>query len=93
MNSAWRKKKTPALPLYHADTVKILSDKRIDPFIAAIIVTIGLAMLIAPMWLLQFLNDPLQKFVVITTFIVVLLPMVSYATIAKPPELLAATAA
>jgi hypothetical protein len=73
--------------------VKILSDKRIDRFITAIIVGIGLAMLITPMWVLQSLDDPRKKLAIITAFIVAFLGMVSYATVAKPPEILAATAA
>jgi hypothetical protein len=93
IHSVWRKKKVPELPVYDADTVKLLSDKRIDRFITAITMSIGSAMLIAPMWVLQALDDPSRKLAVITAFIVVFLGMVSYATVAKPPEILAATAA
>jgi accessory gene regulator protein AgrB len=73
--------------------VKLSSGKRIDRFITVIIMSIGLTMLIAPMWILQALDDPRKKLAVITAFIVVFLGMVSYATVAKLPEILAATAA
>ena len=51
-------------------------------------------MLIAPMWILQALDGrTLPKLGTITAFIVTFLMLVSYATLAKPFETLAATAA
>ena len=45
------------------------------------------------MWILQALDKNNHKLGVITAFVVVFLGLVSYATVAKPFETLAATAA
>jgi len=50
-------------------------------------------MLIAPMWILNTLQNPVQKLAVITAFIVVFLGFLSSTTAAKPFESLAAVAA
>jgi hypothetical protein len=88
----WRKNKASELPIYDEDVI-YTSDKRIERFITVVIVGTGTIMLIAPIWILQALHDPVHKLAVITAFIVVFLGMVSYATVAKPFETLAATAA
>lgn len=53
----------------------------------------GMAMLIAPMWVLEYLTKPVAKLGTITAFVVVFLGCFSYATVVKPFEVLAATAA
>lgn len=83
----------PELPIYDKDVITYTSDKRIDRFITILVVGIGVVMLIAPMWILQAVPSNSYKLAVITTFIVVFLGIVSYATVAKPFETLAATAA
>ena len=93
IHSWWKDKKAPELPLYDKDVVTYISDKRIDRFITVVIVGVGVLMLIAPMWILQALQDIHQKLGTITAFIVLFLGMVSYTTVAKPFETLAATAA
>lgn len=52
-----------------------------------------MAMLIGPMWVLEYLSKPVAKLGTITAFVVVFLGCVSYATVVKPFEVLAATAA
>lgn len=73
--------------------ITYISDKRIDRFITVVIVVVGMMMLIAPMWILQSLADQTQKLGTITAFIVVFLGLISYTSVAKPFEALAATAA
>lgn len=89
----WREEKSPELPLYDRDNVSYTSDKKINAFITVLILMVGTAMLIAPMWTLEFLTSPLAKLGTITAFIIVFLGMISYASVAKPFEVLAATAA
>ena len=62
-------------------------------FMTVLIVGIGTVMLLVPMWILQALDKNNHKLGVITAFVVVFLGLVSYATVAKPFETLAATAA
>jgi hypothetical protein len=50
-------------------------------------------MLIVPMWILRSLKDGNAKLGTITAFMLFFLGLVSYTTIAKPFETLAATAA
>jgi len=89
----WRHSKPPELP-FHDENVIYISDKKVERFVTAVIVVAGMIMLIAPMWILQALDGrTIPKLGTITAFIVVFLGMVSYATLAKPFETLAATAA
>jgi hypothetical protein len=89
----WRDEKSPELPVYDQGLVTYFSDKKVDRFITIVIVGIGTVMLIAPMWILQALTALIPKLRTITAFIVLFLGMISYATVAKPFETLAATAA
>ncbi|PVH88906.1 hypothetical protein DL98DRAFT_622567 [Cadophora sp. DSE1049] len=91
--SFWRSNEAPSLPIYDQDVITYTSDKRIDRFVAVLIVWIGTVMLLVPMWILQALDKSNHKLGVITAFVVVFLGLVSYATVAKPFETLAATAA
>jgi len=93
IHSLWKDKKAPELPLYDRNVVTYVSDKRIDRFVTVVTVTVGLSMLVAPIWILQALQNIHQKLGTITAFIVGFLGIVSYATAAKPTETLAATAA
>ncbi|TVY92545.1 hypothetical protein LAWI1_G001533 [Lachnellula willkommii] len=88
----WRQDE-PGLPSYDKDLIFSISDKRIDRFITCLILGIGTAMLIAPIWILEVMTRPVRKLIVITVFIVAFLAMVSAVTVAKPFETLAATAA
>jgi len=80
--------------MYDKDHITYISDKRIERFVSFVIVLVGLFMLITPMWILQALGGrTVAKLGTITAFIVVILGLVSYATVAKPFETLGATAA
>ncbi|KAF8851018.1 hypothetical protein BDZ45DRAFT_661102 [Acephala macrosclerotiorum] len=89
----WKEEKAPELPLYDKENVNYISDKKIDTFITVLIIVVGMAMLIAPMWVLEYLTKPVAKLGTITAFVVVFMGCVSYASVAKPFEVLAATAA
>jgi len=91
-NMLWKKQSSPT-PVYDQDEVTSFSDKRVDRFISFLIVSIGLAMLITPMWILYALSSSLQKMGTITGFTVLFLALVASATTAKPLEALGATAA
>ncbi|KAK8103547.1 uncharacterized protein PG998_010580 [Apiospora kogelbergensis] len=73
--------------------VSYYSDQRIDSFTSLTIVLIGIAMLLTPIWILQALQAPTTKLVVITIFILAFLITLSYAMVTKPFEALGATAA
>ncbi|KAK8121796.1 phytase [Apiospora sp. TS-2023a] len=73
--------------------VSYYSDKRINKFTSLAIVLIGIAMLLTPIWILQALQSPTAKLVVITVFILVFLITLSYAMVTKPFEALGAAAA
>ena len=70
-----------------------ISDERVDGFISVVIAFVGLAMLIAPLWILEYTNSSRASLAWITGFIVLFLCLVTYATVAKPFETLGATAA
>ncbi|KAK3325495.1 hypothetical protein B0H66DRAFT_599651 [Apodospora peruviana] len=91
----WRKKRHDA----DADAdinhfVSYYSDKRIDGFASALIASVGIALLIAPIWTLKVMDSLTNKLVVvITVFVLVFLLILSFAMVAKPFEALGATAA
>jgi hypothetical protein len=89
----WRNKNATALPVHDQDLITYTSDERIDSFATFIVVLFGLGMILAPIWILSFVNPKVVKLGVITVFIVVFLGVVSYATTSSPGESLAATAA
>ncbi|KAF2107349.1 hypothetical protein BDV96DRAFT_506545, partial [Lophiotrema nucula] len=55
--------------------------------------TLGMIMLIAPLWILAFVDHIVNRLAVITTFLVFFLCLVTFTTAAKPFESLGATAA
>ena len=75
------------------ENVHYISDRKIDSFIATFIISLGLIMLIAPLWILAFLGGLVQRLGVISAFIVLFVALVSITTVAKPFESLAAAAA
>jgi hypothetical protein len=93
IHSLWKSAKAPELPVYDQDVITYTDDKRIDRFVTIVIVGVGTVMLLTPMWIMQALHNDNAKLAVITAFVVVFLGLVSYATVAKPFETLAATAA
>ncbi|PVH72583.1 hypothetical protein DL98DRAFT_595852 [Cadophora sp. DSE1049] len=55
--------------------------------------TLGLFMLIIPIWILKYVHEAAIKLGVISVFVALFLVFVSFATVAKPSETLGATAA
>jgi hypothetical protein len=68
------------------------SDKKIDVFITFIILLVGVIMLIAPLWILEYVRRNVDRLGVITTFIVLFILLLSMTTVARPFETLAAAA-
>ena len=54
---------------------------------------LGLLLLLGPMWILQFMSQNTRRLGVITGFVLVFAALLVSATVAKPFEVLAATAA
>ena len=73
--------------------VHYISDQKIDRFIVTFIMSLGLVMLIVPLWVLAFLDSLIQRLAVISTFIILFVALVSVTTVAKPFESLVAAAA
>jgi hypothetical protein len=88
----WRKEPDQGLPVAERQEVLYMEDEKIDSFVLCVTVVIWLAMLIAPIWVLYFVNHAVDKLAVITAFIVVFLAVMALVTDAKPSEMLAATA-
>jgi hypothetical protein len=87
----WRKKQTgPVTP--EQQDISYMEDKKIDRFIMLVTIVIWLLMLIAPLWVLHFVNSSLIKLGIITAFIIVFLAVMALVTDAEPSEMLAATA-
>jgi hypothetical protein len=69
------------------------SDKALDGFANGVIVAIGLVMLFGPMWWLNYVQGSARRFGTTTGFVLLFTTLLSSATVAKPFEVLAATAA
>ena len=87
----WRKE--PSDSTVKDENVHYISDARIDHFVTIFIMSIGLIMLIAPLWILTYLGGLARRLAVISAFIVLFVVLISWTTIAKPFESLAAAAA
>jgi hypothetical protein len=94
LSKLW-KKDPPPLPVHstHADMLHYSCDDRIDMYLGVTIVVLGSSMLIAPLWTLAYTEGMKQRLGVITGFIMLFLGLVSFTTVAKPFESLAAAAA
>jgi hypothetical protein len=89
-------KKQPDLPIHSAaypDTLHYRSDARDDRSVGVTVMVLGLAMLIAPLWVLAYTEVMWKRLGVMTGFIVLFLGRVAFTTIAKPFKSLAAAAA
>ena len=68
-----------------------------DKFVTCTTIALGLAMLIGPLWLLQYFStgqsNSCLRLGIITAFLVLFTVLLSFLTVAKPFETLAATAA
>ena len=88
----WRKKPSDSA-MVKDENIHYISDARIDHFVTIFIMSIGLIMLIAPLWILTYLEGLARRLAVISAFIVLFVVLISWTTIAKPFESLAAAAA
>jgi hypothetical protein len=67
--------------------------RRIEDLSTAVIAMVGLAMIIAPLWILEFVTKPVLELAIITIFVVVLFILISVATTVRVYELIGAVAA
>ena len=80
---------------FESQTTIYNKESRIDKFVTCATIVVGLAMLIGPLWLLQSISGKGQnaRLVIISSFLIAFTLLVSVVTVAKPFEVLAATAA
>lgn len=83
----WRVKKEDIESSGHDGTHELhLFDEKFDTFTSVITACIGLVMLIAPLWILEFTNSSIASLAWITGFIILFHCLFTYATVAKPFE-------
>lgn len=82
---------------FESTTTIYHNDSRIEKFVTCATIALGLAMLIAPLWLLQYFTaaggSTRDRLLIITCFLIGFAVLVSILTISRPPEVLGATAA
>ncbi|KAL8998395.1 MAG: hypothetical protein Q9169_002523 [Polycauliona sp. 2 TL-2023] len=82
---------------FESETTVYSEEGRIDKFVTCITIGLGLVMLIAPLWLLQYVYseqpDMKARLKIITGFLVGFTLLLSVVAVARPFEVLAATAA
>jgi hypothetical protein len=86
-------KHTPLDPLVIEPENYWNNDQRMEQFAGMLIGAIGIMMLVAPLWVLNFVDGIVTKLGVITAFIVTFFALAALATTAKVFETLAAAAA
>jgi hypothetical protein len=69
------------------------SNERLERITNGLIILVGLAMLLAPLWWLEYVSSKEGKLKIITLFVCLFIAMMMTATINKPFEVVAATAA
>jgi hypothetical protein len=74
-------------------TTSYYSNTRFDGFVTTVLIILGIFLLLGPMWILQFMRNNNRRLGVITGFILLFTSLLASATVAKPFEVLAATAA
>ncbi|KAL1873242.1 hypothetical protein Daus18300_004062 [Diaporthe australafricana] len=74
-------------------TTTYYSKKRLRNIAFVVILGAGLLLLLGPLWALQFVGDNIKRLAIITCFIMLFTAALASATVAKPFEVLAATAA
>jgi len=89
--SCFRRKSDPEMG-YDEPTLMIWNEEQAQAFFTRATMAVGLCMLIGPLWVLEFIDGPLQRLGVITAFIMLFLFLLSVATTASPIESLAGTA-
>ena len=88
----WQQKPSDST-LAKNENVHYISDAKIDRFVTIFIMSLGLTMLIAPLWILAYLGGLAQRLGVISAFVALFVTLISLTTVAKPFESLAAAAA
>ena len=78
---------------YDPRTTVLLDDEAAEAFFTRLTILTGLVMLISPLWILEFVIDPLHRLGVITAFILLFFALLAFATTARPFESLAGAAA
>lgn len=84
------------LPVFRrerSDGVIFSNNRRLESLSTTVVAIFGLAMLIAPLWILEAVHDPTSQLAIITGFIALFFFVVKVATNAKVFESLAAAAA
>lgn len=76
-----------------SETTTYSSNKKIDVVMTAVIVVIGLLVLLGPMWWLEFVVDGNRRLGIISAFVVLFAGILASATVQRPFEVLAGTAA
>lgn len=74
------------------ETLLYSNDRDVEIFTTVAIFLAGAIMLVAPLWILQAIHVFQGRLVVITVFILVFLSILTWSTVGKPFEVLAATA-
>jgi hypothetical protein len=77
---------------YDEPNLMLWNEQHAQAFFTKATMVVGLGMLIGPLWVLEFVNGPLQRLGVITAFVVLFLFLLSVATTARPIESLAGAA-
>jgi hypothetical protein len=88
----FRAKNVPDLHIKSPATV-YSSNQKFDGLTTTSIIFMGLVMLLAPMWWLEFVSGSESRLKIITGFICVFIVVMSTATIHRPFEVVASTAA
>ncbi|KAI9822405.1 MAG: hypothetical protein M1827_000124 [Pycnora praestabilis] len=78
---------------YESQSTKYHNDTTMDAVVTCVVTILGLGMLIGPMWWLEYLADPNKRLGVITGCVTLFTVLLSTVTVAKPFEVVAATAA
>jgi hypothetical protein len=77
---------------YDPKIISHRNNSRTEEVLAAVVITVGLVMIIAPLWILEFVTGSVQRLGIITAFIVLFLVIVASICASKPFETLAGTA-
>lgn len=85
-----RRKGEQSQPVYR--TVTKVNDEPVDSLMTVGIFATAVVMLITPLWILATIGETTQKLKVITVFLVVFLAVLNWGTLARPFEILVATA-
>jgi hypothetical protein len=83
----------PREDLFKSPTTVYHSDRALDAFTNGAIIAIGLFMLFGPLWWLAFIDSSIARLGITTGFVFFFTILLASATVAKPFEVLAATAA